>query len=693
MHTQQTPLVSIIVPVFNVEKYLNECLNSIVNQSLLNIEIICINDGSTDNSYKILKSYADKEKRIKLYSQENQGVAVARNYALKEAKGKYVAFIDPDDIYPNNDIIKNLYEAAEKSGCMIAGGEIQLLLPNNTIMQPDFNNDYDAEFPNYGIVKYEEYQYDYGFQRYIFNRKMLIDNNIYFPLYRRYQDPPFFIKAMHQAGRFFAINKTTYLYRVDYKQINWSSNKYIKLLDFINGIYEELLFSIDHNYFKLQEVILYRFFNKQKHFKSIILPNCTNEAVNESTTKILNLIEKINHDIVVEETYNTIFYSEKYDATCEQKPIENNSKTKVSIVVPVYNVEKYLRECLDSLINQTLKEIEIICVDDCSTDNSSKIMEEYASRDSRIKNIHLKENGGLSNARNIAIPHITGEYVIFIDSDDMLELNALEELYNLATSNNSDQILFLFNPLNEGDYSDIAKHYNVEHPKPLSNKVFSGHYLFRRLLEEDKFLVSACCKFTRTKLIKDNNITFIPKYIHEDNYFTAKVLVIANRVIAINKKYYILRLRPGSIMTDNNPIKNIRHALGYAVNIGALQTEIDKGLYSINQQNALILFCAQKTTLIADYLSCIPPKKLDEIIALLSKYSNRDDWRYIIHSLNCYKQIQDSMIAEKLAKDIFIVRFLTKLCSAIRCINDFGFIYTFKYCIKLILESRKSKDN
>lgn len=261
MHTQQTPLVSIIVPVFNVEKYLNECLNSIVNQSLSNIEIICINDGSTDNSYKILKSYADKEKRIKLYSQENQGVAVARNYALKEAKGKYVAFIDPDDIYPNNDIIKNLYEAAEKSGCMIAGGEIQLLLPNNTITQPDFINDYDAEFPNYGIVKYEEYQYDYGFQRYIFNRKMLIDNNIYFPLYRRYQDPPFFIKAMHQAGSFFAINKTTYQYRVDYKQINWSSNKYIKLLDFINGIYEELLFSIDHNYFKLQEVILYRFFN------------------------------------------------------------------------------------------------------------------------------------------------------------------------------------------------------------------------------------------------------------------------------------------------------------------------------------------------------------------------------------------------------------------------------------------------
>ena len=111
---------------------------------------------------------------------------------------------------------------------------------------------------------------------------------------------------------------------------------------------------------------------------------------------------------------------------------------KVSIIVPVYNVELYLRECLDSIINQTLKDIEIICVDDCSTDNSYIILDEYSKKDSRIKLLKHNVNKGLGPARNTGINVAQGEYIGFIDSDDYISLDYFENLYNTAKKYNSD---------------------------------------------------------------------------------------------------------------------------------------------------------------------------------------------------------------------------------------------------------------
>ena len=108
-----------------------------------------------------------------------------------------------------------------------------------------------------------------------------------------------------------------------------------------------------------------------------------------------------------------------------------NNNPKISVIIPVYNVEDYLEECLDSIINQTFKDLEIICINDGSQDNSLNILEEYAEKDNRIKIITTK-NQGLSAARNRGLENITGDYVYFIDSDDYLELTAFEELYAVS---------------------------------------------------------------------------------------------------------------------------------------------------------------------------------------------------------------------------------------------------------------------
>lgn len=103
--------------------------------------------------------------------------------------------------------------------------------------------------------------------------------------------------------------------------------------------------------------------------------------------------------------------------------------SKVSVIIPVYNTEKFLRKCLDSVCNQTLQDIEIICINDCSTDGSSEILREYAGKDNRIKLIELFENGGAAKARNIGIDIAHGEYIGFVDSDDFVDLDFYEKLY------------------------------------------------------------------------------------------------------------------------------------------------------------------------------------------------------------------------------------------------------------------------
>lgn len=209
-------LISVIIPVYNSEQYLCRCLDSVIEQSLKNIEIICINDGSTDNSLHLLQKYSKQDDRVKIYNQENQGAGAARNKGLKLATGKYVVFADPDDFYPDKDVLSDLYRAIENNKVNIAGGGLIEFLPDMRYRK-EYAEQELKTFTKDGIVKYSDYQYDYFFQRFIYSRKFLIQQKIEFPLYRRQQDIVFFVKAMIKAKKFYALKRTSYCYRVDYK--------------------------------------------------------------------------------------------------------------------------------------------------------------------------------------------------------------------------------------------------------------------------------------------------------------------------------------------------------------------------------------------------------------------------------------------------------------------------------------------
>lgn len=689
MSTTNDSKISIIVPIYNAAQYLAECLDSILSQSLSEIEVICVNDGSTDSSLSILNKYALTDKRIIIISQDNQGVAVARNVAMRHANGKYIAFVDPDDLYPDSSVLASLYAIAENNKCMIVGGEFEKLLPDGSINQNFSANYVGYLFKNSGLIEYKDYQYDYGFQRFLFNREMLINNNIFFPLFRRYQDPPFLVKAMYCAKYFYAISKPTYRYRVGHKKIDWTANNCQKVVDFINGVCYELDYALKNNLHILQDLILKRIIGTPSSLQ-IITENCNNAQVQCAAKKMIQLLECVNKDFVTEKLANTQLDSIiTYSNSLLPGNISSNSNIKVSIIVPVYNVEKYLSECLDSLINQTLKEIEIICVNDCSTDNSAKILEAYSKRDSRIKSIHLTKNGGLSNARNTALQHIKGEYVFFIDSDDFIELDALEKLLNIAVSHDIDQILFQFSVKMEGEFSHMSKNYDIEYPEPLTQRIYSGTYLFSRLDELKLFYASVCCKFTKNELIKSNNITFINGYIHEDNYFSVKTILHAKRVIATNDKYYIRRLRDNSIMTAVGSDAVFKHICGYAANVAVLQTEIRNGMYTQKQQNLIHTFCGKMILSITCYLKKLNDTEKEKVMELLKQGPGNENWSLIISSgVSIFnkpnKELQKIHNSYSYKLGLFITWLPRKLYNFISCIKQNGLYCTYKRYAKLV---------
>ena len=211
---------------------------------------------------------------------------------------------------------------------------------------------------------------------------------------------------------------------------------------------------------------------------------------------------------------------------------------KISVIVPVYNVYKYLTRCLDTLINQTLNDIEIICVNDGSTDNSAEILKEFANKDKRIIVIN-QENAGLSAARNAGMAQAKGEYIGFVDSDDWVDLDFYEKLYNAAKNNDCDIAA-----------ADFVREHPNKKPKRLNiteEKVYET--------PEDKYMVcktyrEGCVwnKIYRSEFLKSINLKFVDGMYYEDRDFTARSLYYSKKLVTVPNTYYRYFVNPKSIV-------------------------------------------------------------------------------------------------------------------------------------------------
>lgn len=241
---------------------------------------------------------------------------------------------------------------------------------------------------------------------------------------------------------------------------------------------------------------------------------------------------------------------------------------KLSIIVPVYNVEKYLDQCVQSLVNQTLQDIEIILVDDESPDNSPKMCDDYVKADPRFVVVH-KKNGGLGYARNTGLEKATGEYVTFIDSDDYIDLKAYDKICTLMDKNHLDELRFLCNRFkNDGSQSPVSYSDDLKIVSDKEQLEFVALSIFdvpNKQYEKYDWGGSSCMAVYRRQVIVVNDLHFFSErqFISEDYLFNFDFYLHCNKVAFLPSTFYHYRINPQSL-TRSFKIDALRKAEDYA---------------------------------------------------------------------------------------------------------------------------------
>ena len=289
--------VSVIIPVFNSEQYLNACIESAAMQSLDDIEIICVDDGSKDGSKGIILKKAESDNRIRYIYQNNSGAAEARNNGIRNAQGEFVFFLDSDDFLPSADTLQKLYLAAKENNVKMCGGSlVRFDGQNYCTSYSDTQKKYI--FTESGRINYYNYQFDLGFTRFLYNRLFLVDNEIYFPKYRSFEDPVFMVKAGHLAQEIYAIPDIVYVYR---DTLN-SASKHMSqgaINDAVCGMMDNLAYAERNGLLDLYR-LTYRRLNKEMRCEiEYVLCHC------DQNLRLYSLLMKCNSRInwsIVEET-------------------------------------------------------------------------------------------------------------------------------------------------------------------------------------------------------------------------------------------------------------------------------------------------------------------------------------------------------------------------------------------------------
>lgn len=274
---------------------------------------------------------------------------------------------------------------------------------------------------------------------------------------------------------------------------------------------------------------------------------------------------------------------------------------KVSVIVPVYNAEKYLEECLDSIINQTFQDIEIICVDDGSKDLSLKILDKFAEKDKRIL-IFKQKNKGAACARNFGLSKSKGMYVIFLDSDDIFELNMIEKAVAKADEYKVDIVVWRANIFDTTNYRKAKLNDRFLKLKKYQNKVFSVNDIPNEIF--NSFLLQVWNKLFKKSFLLENNIQFQNIKRSNDLVFTCKGLCLAKKIILLNE--YLINYRSGmqnnlQSGNDNSPLcfyEALSELKKYLVNNGLyitveksfLQLSLDVIFYNLNTLRNLETF-------------------------------------------------------------------------------------------------------
>ena len=513
--------VSIIIPMYNVEPYLRQCLDSVLGQTFKNFEVLLVNDGSSDSSGDICREYVEKDSRFHYFEKENGGLSDARNYGIERAQGEYLTFIDSDD-FVNEKHLENLFLASRLTNADITIGGFSRF-ENGTfwLYQDYFSSDSLVSFTSAQAIQHLDSMFDVPFLNFstawgkLFKRELF--NELRFP-YGKYAEDQFIIWKLYlKASSIYTFNVDSYVYRINKNGL--SSVFSLKHLDYIEALEERIKSTKD-----LEGIDINLSFNMYRYVLQRILGQLEEHDYIDEAKEVrekLELAEQGQYPFLTDEV--------------KEIEVENGGEL-ISIVVPIYNVEKYLRMCLDSIEQQTYSNIEVLLINDGSPDSSGEICQEYVARDSRFHYFE-KENGGLSDARNYGIERSNGMYLTFVDSDDWLSLTYVEDLYQAAIRNDADTVVSHFTIYNESD-----RNYYVHIWDDYYEKTYTGEELVLELpsLESEGYVFTTSWGILFNQKLF-NNIRFPKGKVIEDSRTNYKLFFKSEKITYIHKEIYYHR--------------------------------------------------------------------------------------------------------------------------------------------------------
>ena len=246
---------------------------------------------------------------------------------------------------------------------------------------------------------------------------------------------------------------------------------------------------------------------------------------------------------------------------------------EISVIIPVFNVEEYVGSCLESVQRQSFQDLEILCVNDASEDASFEIVRRIAGTDSRIRCIENERNQGLASARNRGLEHAEGKYVYFLDSDDMIRQDALEKLYERASAEKLDALIFASEFIFETEALKETFSRDRSGFRRIPPEILNGRDLFVLWMENWDWMPSQPRYFYNRRFLERNSLRFPDGRLHEDEFFTFDVLMHASRIRIIDEKLFIRRFRGNSIMSSVPTMKNVESCLEILKRTGEFSTE------------------------------------------------------------------------------------------------------------------------
>lgn len=549
-----TPKISVIVPTHNVEKYITHCISSITNQTLKNIEIIIVDDGSKDKTTEIIKKYPKADKRIKvIYNHTPSGNSgTPRNQALCIAKGDYIAFVDADD-YIERTALESLYSEAILSGSDIvsAGGFYREHFDGTTETIKVDNRHYDPITQPNREELLNSIHFPIVWFR-IYKNEFIVKNKIVFGDFKTSADTPFSFIALAKANKVSVIDGIYYHYRFDRPGSTIDRRKGIDAFEvfrsynmIINRLKKEKTYSKLIPYVIKKAVGDWTYNNKflkdslKPEFEKLIgsLISQHYDSINDWSSFSeywKNVVEKINKKY----KNSGKNYLQEYLKSMRDK------KKKVSVVIPAHNVEKYITKCLESLLSQTLKELEIIVVNDGSTDKTSFELKKLIKKNNSINLITLDTpTGNAGIPRNVGMAYLQGEYTGFVDADDWVSSNHYQLLHDATDGGLADIVT--------GSGFHRAEGKNIKTFKFNPKSYDAAYSTDKKELFDQPFFSNLWPRIYRTDFIREEGINIPSIYLSEDFCFSFVCYCLAKKINTTdNKTYYYRYDRPGS--TTNN---------------------------------------------------------------------------------------------------------------------------------------------